>query len=138
MALLTIINDILDVSKLENKKLELVTVTTNVTRLCKDIIQLFKIEANNKNLTLNLKIFKEKEDLFILIDENRLRQIIINILGNALKFTHNGSVTLNINLNEGKTSLSFKSLILELEFQKRILRDYLTDSFNLRTPKQKI
>ena len=107
LALLTIINDILDVSKLESKKLEIHPVNTNLTRLCREIMHLFKLEAAKKNLTLNFEIFESDKDIFVLVDENRLRQILMNLIGNAIKFTLHGSVQFIVKSDTKKEFLIF-------------------------------
>jgi signal transduction histidine kinase/integral membrane sensor domain MASE1/CheY-like chemotaxis protein len=108
LSLLTIINDILDVSKLESKKLEIVPRATNINKLCKDILQLFQTEAKNKQLQFSLNFFETNNDLIISVDENRLRQILINLIGNALKFTFQGLITLDVQLNSEKTFIIFR------------------------------
>ncbi|MCW7491939.1 MASE1 domain-containing protein [Leptospira sp. 2 VSF19] len=107
LSLLTIINDILDVSKLENKKLEIVPKPTNINKLCKDITNLFLSDAKKKNLNLSLNVNDLEPNLFILVDENRLRQILINLIANAIKFTMAGSVSLNVHLSEDKKFIIF-------------------------------
>ncbi|TGK96497.1 response regulator [Leptospira brenneri] len=107
LALLTIINDILDVSKLENKKLEMDPKPTNIHKLCKDLIQLFLPDAHKKNLEFYVNVASLDSNLFVMADENRLRQILINLIGNALKFTFSGSLCLNVNISEDRKYIVF-------------------------------
>ncbi|MCW7480555.1 ATP-binding protein [Leptospira kanakyensis] len=107
LSLLTIINDILDVSKLENKRLEMDLKPTNIHKLCKDLIRLFLPDARNKNLEFYVNVSSLDSNLFALVDENRLRQILINLIGNALKFTFTGSLSLDVNLSENKKFIVF-------------------------------
>ncbi|MDF3821610.1 ATP-binding protein [Leptospira sp. 96542] len=107
-SLLTIINDILDVSKLENKKLEIIPKITNVTKLCRELVQLFMVEVKNKNLEFQLNIQNSDDDLLVFVDEIRLRQVLINLIGNALKFTSFGTLTLAVSLSEDQNSVLFK------------------------------
>lgn len=107
LSLLTIINDILDVSKLENKKLEFISKPTNINKLCKDVTQLFFADAKKKNLDLQINIIGLDPNLYVLVDENRLRQILINLIANALKFTFVGSISLDVNLSNDKRYIVF-------------------------------
>ncbi|TGM24363.1 ATP-binding protein [Leptospira meyeri] len=107
LSLLTIINDILDVSKLENKKLEIVPKPTDINKLCKDVVQLFLADAIKKNLEFHINLSELDSDLHILIDENRLRQILINLIANAVKFTSVGSVSLNVSISNDRKFLVF-------------------------------
>ncbi|WP_395063180.1 PAS domain S-box protein [Flavobacterium sp.] len=94
-SLMEIINDILDFSKIESGKLELDIRKYNVTDLVNQVIELVKYETNIKKLNLDLKI-DENVPVYIYTDNIRLKQILINLLGNAIKFTENGSVILSI------------------------------------------
>lgn len=107
LSLLTIINDILDVSKLENKKLEIFPKPTDINKLCKDVVQLFLADALKKNLEFHINVSDLDSDIHILVDENRLRQILINLIANALKFTFVGSVCLNVSLSSDRKFLIF-------------------------------
>ena len=95
--LLTIINDILDFSKIEAGKLELEFVPFNIHLSLKDTVRIFEPKARWQSLKLNYHISPEVPEI-LLGDETRLRQILFNLLGNALKFTSRGEVSLNVNL----------------------------------------
>lgn len=107
LSLLTIINDILDVSKLENHKLEILPTETNVYKLCRDIQLLFQSDVIDKNLKLNLDFTIEDTNLHILVDENRLRQVLNNLISNALKFTPSGIITLAVKLDPSRNCIEF-------------------------------
>ncbi|MBE9561519.1 MAG: PAS domain S-box protein, partial [Proteobacteria bacterium] len=94
--LLTLINDILDLSKIEAGKIELYPSDFNFNQFIQCIIEIFQIQAKQKGI---LFIYKSVTQLpnWIHADEKRLRQIIINLLGNAIKFTQQGQVTLRVN-----------------------------------------
>ena len=95
--LVSIINDILDYSKLENGKLKLENNPFNLRDLLKGIYELLKIKAQEKNLSF--KVYMERTiPSFIFGDRVRLNQILMNLLGNAIKFTNIGFVVLNIRL----------------------------------------
>ncbi|XDD48146.1 ATP-binding protein [Leptospira sp. WS39.C2] len=107
LSLLTIINDILDVSKLENHKLEIIPTETNVFKLCRDIQLLFQSDVIEKNLKLNLDFTIEDTNLHILVDENRIRQVLNNLISNSLKFTPSGIITLAVKLDPSKKFIEF-------------------------------
>jgi PAS domain S-box-containing protein len=91
--LLAIINDMLDHSKIEAGKLELVPVQYDVPSLIYDAIQLNHLWYENKNISFNLKI-DENTPHYLLGDELRIKQILNNILSNAFKYTDSGEVQL--------------------------------------------
>ena len=93
--LLTLINDILDLSKIEAGKLEINKTPTNLYGLSDDISSIFMISAKNKNLDFIVKV-DHNIPKSLLIDEIRLRQVLLNIVGNAVKFTEAGFVKLSI------------------------------------------
>jgi PAS domain S-box-containing protein len=93
--LMEIINDILDFSKIESGKLELEIKKIDIRETCKQVIDLIKYEANQKNIKMILTIDPNVQK-YIWADSFRLRQILINLLGNAIKFTEIGEIELKI------------------------------------------
>ena len=93
--LLEIINDILDFSKIESEKFELFFEPVNIRTLAQQVIDLFKSHVMNKNIELNLTIAPNVPE-FIVADIVRLKQILVNLIGNAVKFTNFGEVLLQI------------------------------------------
>jgi predicted ATPase/signal transduction histidine kinase/CheY-like chemotaxis protein len=93
--LLTLINDILDIARIEQGKIELYLEQLNLVRFLQGVAALFQPEAERKGLLFSLE---QAPDLpaYIYTDERRLRQVLVNLLGNALKFTERGGVTLRI------------------------------------------
>jgi signal transduction histidine kinase/CheY-like chemotaxis protein/ligand-binding sensor domain-containing protein len=89
--LLTLINDILDLSKIEAGKLELQYESVSVRNLVAEIQQLFSLKAAEKHLLLTAEV-DPKLPGGLLLDEVRLRQILFNVVGNAIKFTEKGQV----------------------------------------------
>ena len=89
--LLALINDILDLSKIEAGKLELQYEPVNVTRLVDEIQKLFSIKAGEKGVKLLTEV-DPKLPGGLMLDEVRLRQVLFNVVGNALKFTEKGHV----------------------------------------------
>ncbi len=91
--LLQLINDILDVSKIASGQIELDSASTSVKYLCQSSLAFIKEQANKKRIQIHLKLQTNLPDLFV--DERRIRQVLINLLNNAVKFTsEGGSITL--------------------------------------------
>jgi signal transduction histidine kinase/CheY-like chemotaxis protein len=93
--LLNIINEILELSKIEAGKLEIISNTFDFYELIKDIESIFAFRCESKGIKFNLNLSSNLPKI-IKADELRLRQILINLLGNSLKFTRKGEVNLNI------------------------------------------
>src|SRR5208282_5303789 len=91
--LLTLINDILDLSKIEAGKLELQYEPVSVARVVDEIQKVFSIKAGEKGIKLLTEI-DPKLPRGLMLDEVRLRQVLFNVVGNALKFTEKGHVTI--------------------------------------------
>ena len=98
--LLSIVNDVLDISKIEAGKLELAPVKYNAASLFNDIITLNIIRIENKPITFTINI-DEKIPSELYGDELRLKQIFNNLLSNAFKYTYEGNVTLSVNCDRG-------------------------------------
>jgi signal transduction histidine kinase/ligand-binding sensor domain-containing protein/CheY-like chemotaxis protein len=97
-ALLTIINDILDLSKIEAGKLELQPSYINIRKIINDIKLLFIPKAKEKGLNFSAEISNDfPQNIFL--DEVRIRQVIMNLVGNAIKFTNEGFIKINVNAN---------------------------------------
>ena len=93
-SLLTVINDILDFSKIESGKLTLENVSFNLEELLNDVITMFAAMAYKKNIELIYSPFPNVPTWFY-GDPLRIRQILINLIGNAIKFTSSGHVTIS-------------------------------------------
>ena len=91
--LLTLINDVLELSKIEVGRVVLQEENFDLHRLLADLEEMFRMRAESKNLTL---ILEQTQDVprYVQADESKLRQILSNLLDNAVKFTHTGSITL--------------------------------------------
>ncbi|KPA10251.1 multi-sensor hybrid histidine kinase [Candidatus Magnetomorum sp. HK-1] len=93
--LLSLINDVLDLSKIEAGKIEIQKNAMDLNALIKEIQQIFSLKVKEKDIEFKIH-FDDKLAKYIILDEIRLRQVLINIVGNAIKFTENGFVKLNI------------------------------------------
>jgi signal transduction histidine kinase/DNA-binding response OmpR family regulator/HPt (histidine-containing phosphotransfer) domain-containing protein len=98
-SLLTVINDILDFSKVEAGKLELETIDVDLRDTFEDVARLLSIQAHAKGLELTAQIDAKLPDL-VKGDAGRIRQILLNLAGNAIKFTTKGEVSLEIKVLE--------------------------------------
>ena len=96
--LLTLINDILDLSKIEAQKLELLPTAFHFPEFLKTITEIIKVRADQVGLSFHSD-FPESLPLEVEGDEKRLRQILLNLLGNAVKFTDTGHVTFTMTKN---------------------------------------
>jgi len=96
-SLLGVINDILDLSKIEAGKFKINRAPTNVLVMCHAVINLLSIRAKEKNLEL-ITEFDADVPANIMADSLRLNQILMNLIGNAIKFTSDGSVTLKVEI----------------------------------------
>ncbi len=113
LGLLGIINGILDLSKLEAGKLELVVEHTDLFELCNHVVQMTSYKANRKNIELKLTLMDQKYQ-YVLADDIRLRQVLVNLLANAVKFTNEGLIELKVEvlgeLEDGKIHFKFSVL----------------------------
>ena len=97
--LLNIINDILDISKIEAGKVELENISFDLNQAIDSCIVTFMAKASEKNLDLNVLI-NPKTPQFVMGDPTRLKQVINNLISNAMKFTDKGNILIELNLLE--------------------------------------
>ncbi len=107
-ALITIINDILDFSKIEAGKIELDPISFNLRSAIEDVATLMSSSVEEKNLELITRVKPDLPDLLI-GDAGRIRQIITNLVGNAVKFTPSGHVLIDVDgeIQDGTANLKF-------------------------------
>ncbi|MCX7654915.1 MAG: response regulator [Treponemataceae bacterium] len=127
--LLSLVNDILDYSKIEAGKLELEYQEFPVEEIIEQAVDMIALEAHRKGLELLMYIPLDTR-IRIKGDPHRLRQVLINLIKNAVKFTREGSVTVSIrrNLYQGKTALTFSVADTGIGVPPAI-RPYLFTSF---------
>ena len=106
--LLTLINDVLELSKIDAGHIQMQSAATDINTLLHEVIDMLRPKAEQQGLTLK---FSAKKVLpVVLVDATKLRQILINLLGNAIKFTQHGTVTLNVDNSpseRGRLRISF-------------------------------
>ena len=107
--LLSIINDILDFSKIESGKMEIVPVSYSLSSVLNDVYNMVSYKAGEKGLAFHMNVDANIPDA-LHGDEVRLRQVVVNILNNAVKYTPKGSVTFTVKAH------SYQSGSVELEF----------------------
>lgn len=95
--LLTLINDILDLSKIEAGKMELYSTEVDLHSFLTSIISIMRMKAEQKDLLFGCEL-DQTLPLGVSVDQTRLRQVLINLLSNAIKFTHQGQVILRVTL----------------------------------------
>ncbi len=100
--LLSVINDVLDLSKIEAGKLDLHLQPTNIVDIIDDMIAMFAPQAAAKGIALVRDIDADCETF--LLDGQRVRQVLMNLVSNAVKFTETGSVTVRLEVSEGKAA----------------------------------
>lgn len=134
VSLLNIINDILDFSKIEAGKLELEIIKSDIFELSGQATDVVSYQAQNKGLEMLLNIEKSLPR-FIYVDDIRLKQILINLLGNAVKFTERGEIELKIHclnkVDQGTRVIRFEvrdtGIGISEEYQKRIFDAFMQE-----------
>ncbi len=107
--LLSLINDILDFSKIESGKLEIISVEYDMSSMIHDVSNMIMAKARDKNLAFEIHL-DENLPSKLFGDDVRIRQILVNLLNNGVKYTHQGSVSLSISgrKQDGKILLDFE------------------------------
>ncbi len=113
--LLELINDILDVAKIESGQVEMICSHTSIQELCQSSLPFIKQQALRKRIHLELKIAPNLPELFV--DERRIRQALINLLNNAIKFTpERGRVSLAVSLQQNPATGKSSEMTSEIRF----------------------
>ncbi len=110
-SLLSIVNDILDFSKIEAGKLSIQSIDFNLPKVVTNLTDGFEIKAREKGLDLSAVIDPSIPDI-VIGDQYRLNQILTNLIGNAIKFTYDGKITVSVsNVSESDTSVNLKFMV---------------------------
>lgn len=105
--LLSLLNNVLDFTKIEERKLNIEKITFSINDVVQDIIEMFKIQCDEKNIQLHCSV--EKNLSQIKGDVVVLRQVMTNLMGNALKFTQKGSINISaINVEDSNTQAKIR------------------------------
>lgn len=125
-ALLAIINDILDIAKIDAGKYHIEKTTIHLESILKDQINLFKALATSKDLKIILD-FKATEIIYLVSDGLRLRQVINNLLSNAIKFSTNGVISIEAELVENNVVITVQDqgIGISEENQQKLFNDFV-------------
>lgn len=128
--LLTVINDILDFSKVESGRLDIEEVQFDLNIVVRDVNKMLSFAAERKGL-MYLDETRELERLKVMGDPGRLRQILTNVLTNSIKFTSEGSVTMQVKIREETAdtvtvefTVQDTGIGIEEEVRKRLFRPF--------------
>lgn len=128
--LLSIINNILDFSKIESGKISVDYNSFNIEKSVKDIVELFKPSAMSKGLKIDFSVKKDVDT--IMSDEIKIKQILSNLISNAIKFTKNGNVFVDVNLQSESLKIQVKDTGKGISsiFLKTILEPFTQENSN--------
>jgi len=126
----SMINDILDFTKHQNNKMDLHLENVNLMDIIRDILQLLRPEAQNKNINMKIENNTNDDFLEIIIDSSRIKQVFINLISNAIKYNKkNGFIHIKIT----KDLFNYKILIMDNgvgmseDFQKKLFKPFERD-----------
>lgn len=110
-ALMSLINDILDLSRVEAGKMDITPVALNIRNLIEDVRQIFSLKAENKGIELNATV-DACMPMIVSMDDVRLRQVLFNLVGNAVKFTEEGSISIEVKAEKYDTKKQITDFII--------------------------
>jgi PAS domain S-box-containing protein len=124
--LLSIISDIIDISKIETGQVEIKTSTININSFMQNIHKEFSFKANQKGIEFKLSIPENTENILLETDELKLRQVLVNLAGNALKFTNKGEVEMGYSLKNSSVEFFVKDtgIGISAEYHQRIFERF--------------
>ncbi len=131
--LLGIINDVLDISKIEAGKLSVSLEKVDLAKIINEVIDLQTVPIQKKGL--NFKTPQWKEEIFVNADPAKLKQILINIVGNAVKFTDYGSIIIDVKIKANSSTLFYHATqekLLQRNFENHEL--FLSELYNPVVP----
>jgi len=120
-----LVNDLLDVARIQQKRVKLSIQPVDVGMMIKEILQEFNPQAKRKGLYLVYK--SDQEKIFVLADPEKLKQVLINLVSNAIKFTFKGGVTISakvINRKEVRIKVKDTGIGLSAEEQKKLFQKF--------------
>lgn len=114
-SLLDIVNNILDISKVETGLVEVVENKTNINKLLSELFEFFRPQAWEKHLNIFINLPLDDEGSTICVDSVKLRQVLSNLLSNALKFTHHGHIKMGYKVKDRKLIFYVKDTGIGIE-----------------------
>lgn len=133
-ALFTVINDILDFSKVEAGKLEIEQIAFKLTDLVSDLEKLLRGEIRRKGLLFSVNYAKDLHDVYK-GDPHRIRQILMNLLGNSVKFTEKGFVRLDVSESRGFILFKVSDSGIGMDLSRQILFESFSQADSSTTRK---
>ena len=122
-----LVDDLLDLSKVEAGKIEIETLSFKPTQLFDDVIELLKLPAQKKSLNLKV-IFRDQVPKDLISDPTRIKQILLNVIGNAIKFTEKGEVIIRVYFQSERSQLKVEiqdsGKGLNMEEQTRLFKPF--------------
>jgi len=106
--LIFIVNDLLDISRIEQGKLSLTLEEVKVVNILKDVIDELKINADGKGITLEFSVSPDDADLIVKADLSKIRQAFVNLVDNSIKYTPSGFVSVSLERNNKEAVISVK------------------------------
>jgi two-component system sensor histidine kinase BarA len=110
--LLMLLNDLLDLSRIEAGKLSINPGKCNLRHELEDIVELFKAQADEKDLNLEYRFHADIAD-FVVADSARIYQILINLVGNAIKYTEKGGILVDVRLEDTLPEIFIKFRVID-------------------------
>lgn len=107
-SLLAIINDIMDLSKIESGEIRVVKSIFSIHKILTDIRKELSYKADKKGIGLRMDPLNPEKEILVHSDEQKIRQILINFVANAIKFTEKGCIDLGIRINDGRIKIQVK------------------------------
>jgi PAS domain S-box-containing protein len=117
-SLMTILNDILDFSKIEAGKLQIDTISMDLKKILIEIIDILSLQAQNKGIYLDLN-YSDNIPRYISSDPARIRQILFNLIGNAVKFTYKGGVKIFADIKNNIITIQVKDTGIGIPLNKQ-------------------
>ncbi|MBF2057393.1 MAG: GAF domain-containing sensor histidine kinase [Cyanobacterium sp. T60_A2020_053] len=108
--LLNLINDILDIAKIEANKIEFRFDNISLNQICEDVAKFAQSQAEKKNIEFHFDLPTTYDPILIYSDYQRLLQVLLNVVGNAFKFTHEGEISLTVEIIAKAIQYNGKSL----------------------------
>lgn len=138
-SLMQIVNDVLDFSEIESGKLKIIIEKTNLFELANQTLNLFKYQASQKDINILLNIDKNVPQ-YVNTDAFRLKQVLVNLISNALKFTSIGEITINISakptINKKYSTIHFSvkdtGIGIKKSNQKNIFKSFVQEDNSTR------
>jgi PAS domain S-box-containing protein len=106
--LLSIINDILDISKIEAGQIVLTEKRFSAFQMISDIQKEYSLKARSKGIELRLSALNSDKEIYLLGDENRIKQVLVNFVGNAMKFTDDGYIEIGMKIKDRQVMFHVK------------------------------